>query len=391
MGRRSRGPRASSVLPLAVCDREAIADHEVVDRPRSDLVTIAPSLPSSRERGVRPLRPGEVVEGRDRPRIDTGDLGLLVTVDERLVEAHARRDCERPAPRDSVSGRRRERVEAVLRSDDVVGVHLLAHARPALESRNAAPSTATTVTSARPIMSAAAVDAVRDGLRIAFSRASSPGRPPTRSAGQPTTAASGLHEPGSEQGDPEEERERPDTEQEEHGLGLQPGRGEGDREDHDRDGDRRERDVRSVGGEARRRQASRPRAPPRSAARGSPGGPARCSRRTVTVMPIDEAHHDRPRGEDGAGLRQVDADRDEERVQPLPHAEAEEQPDHRREEADDEPLEDDGREHLASRAAERPQRCELPRALRDGDRERVEDDERADEEGDRRRSRAGST
>ena len=48
----------------------------------------------------------------------------------------------------------------------------------------------------------------------------------------------------------------------------------------------------------------------------------------------------------------------------------------------DEPLEDDRAEHLAAGAAERPQRGELARALRDGDRQRVEDDERADEQGD---------
>ena len=39
-------------------------------------------------------------------------------------------------------------------------------------------------------------------------------------------------------------------------------------------------------------------------------------------------------------------------------------------------------EHLAARAAERPQRRELAGALRDGDRQRVEDDERTDEERD---------
>ena len=40
-------------------------------------------------------------------------------------------------------------------------------------------------------MRAAAVDAVRPGFRIAFSRASIPAAPPTRAAGQPSTEASG--------------------------------------------------------------------------------------------------------------------------------------------------------------------------------------------------------
>ncbi len=55
-----------------------------------------------------------------------------------------------------------------------------------------APSTATTVTSVSPIMSAAAVEAVRLGWRPAFAPASSPATPPARRAGQPTTRVSGL-------------------------------------------------------------------------------------------------------------------------------------------------------------------------------------------------------
>ena len=51
-------------------------------------------------------------------------------------------------------------------------------------------------------------------------------------------------------------------------------------------------------------------------------------------------------------------------------------------EPDDERLEDHRAEDLAPRRADRPQRCELARTLRDRDREGVEDDERADEEGD---------
>ena len=54
-----------------------------------------------------------------------------------------------------------------------------------------AASTATSVTSARPIISAEAVDAVRVGLRIAFPRASLPAAPPIFVAGQPSTSASG--------------------------------------------------------------------------------------------------------------------------------------------------------------------------------------------------------
>ena len=52
-------------------------------------------------------------------------------------------------------------------------------------------STAKVVTSASPIISAAAVEAVRAGLRIAFRRASVPAAPPILVAGQPITSASG--------------------------------------------------------------------------------------------------------------------------------------------------------------------------------------------------------
>ena len=50
---------------------------------------------------------------------------------------------------------------------------------------------ATKVTSASPIISADAVDAVRFGFRFELSRASTPAVPPKRVAGQPSTDASG--------------------------------------------------------------------------------------------------------------------------------------------------------------------------------------------------------
>ncbi len=54
------------------------------------------------------------------------------------------------------------------------------------------PMTATKVTSAMPIISAAAVDAVRPGLRMALPSASIPAAPPMRRAGMPTTRVSGT-------------------------------------------------------------------------------------------------------------------------------------------------------------------------------------------------------
>ncbi len=54
-----------------------------------------------------------------------------------------------------------------------------------------AASTETSVTSASPIISADAVEAVRCGFRRALSRASAPAAPPILAAGQPSTHANG--------------------------------------------------------------------------------------------------------------------------------------------------------------------------------------------------------
>ena len=62
---------------------------------------------------------------------------------------------------------------------------------PANEPLRACAKTATNTTIARPIMRAAAVAAVRDGLRPAFSRARRPLVGASRSSGQPSTRLSG--------------------------------------------------------------------------------------------------------------------------------------------------------------------------------------------------------
>ncbi len=59
------------------------------------------------------------------------------------------------------------------------------------ELRSPWPRTATNVISAIPIISAAAVEAVREGFRVALSRARSPATPPSFVPGQPSTNASG--------------------------------------------------------------------------------------------------------------------------------------------------------------------------------------------------------
>jgi hypothetical protein len=98
--------------------------------------------------------------------------------------------------------------------------------------------------------------------------------------------------------------------------------------------------------------------------------------------PDDERDDHRARREHPIRCRKLDAQTAEQRLDPLCEQHAEPEPDERGEKPDHERLEDHRAEDLASRRADRPQRGELARPLGDGDRERVEDDEPADEERD---------
>ena len=115
-------------------------------------------------------------------------------------------------------------------------------------------------------------------------------------------------------------------------------------------------------------------------ARGAQGGAQRGQQRYE--HPHDQRHSHRARGENRARVRQIDAEGDQQRVEPLRQREAEQEPDQRGEQADCERFEQHRPQHLAPRRAERAQRRELARALGDGDRERVGDHEAADEQGD---------
>ena len=78
----------------------------------------------------------------------------------------------------------------------------------ATELFSPAAKTVTKVTRARPIISAAAVTAVRLGLRWVFSRARRPVSLRRRSSGAPAIAASGAHQARAEQRDGEDDRDR---------------------------------------------------------------------------------------------------------------------------------------------------------------------------------------
>ena len=161
-----------------------------------DSVTMAPSSPSCASVSARPLGPVELVEVADGRRVDAADDGLLA-VDERRRRSgrsrrrrrrRSRRACRRPWRRTSRRWRRRARSR---RSGAASSTASLTEARRPL------PSTATAVTSVRPTISAAAVAAVRDGLRTEFELARRPAEPPVRRAGQPTRLASGLTSRGA--------------------------------------------------------------------------------------------------------------------------------------------------------------------------------------------------
>ena len=157
----------------------------------------------------RALSPVETVGLRDRGRVDAAHVDLVAGDLApgrcgRWRRRHARRVAR------GVADVRRDGRPSVLRRDDVVGadlaVELVLH-----RGAQPWPSTATNVTSVRPIISAAAVEAVRPGLRIAFSRASLPAAPPRRAAGAPTTRASGLTSRGASIATPTKSPRAPPT------------------------------------------------------------------------------------------------------------------------------------------------------------------------------------
>jgi hypothetical protein len=100
----------------------------------------------------------------------------------------------------------------------------------------------------------------------------------------------------------------------------------------------------------------------------------------------DQAHHqghDDGAGEDlGTGGGQVDPEGLEQALQPEGDEDAEPQPDDRREEADHAGLGDHRHHHLAAAGPQGPQEGQLAGPLGHQDRERVEDDEAADEQRD---------
>ena len=99
-------------------------------------------------------------------------------------------------------------------------------------------------------------------------------------------------------------------------------------------------------------------------------------------MPEKQGDDHGPELEEEPAVRQCEADCLEQREEPLRKSKPEEEADDRGHHAHRQRLDDDGEPHLTARCAERAQRRKLARALRDRDRERVDDHERTDEERD---------
>ena len=184
----------------------------------------------------------------------------------------------------------------------------------ATELFSPAEKTVTKATSARPIISAAAVTAVRLGLRWAFSRASRPSRRRTRSSGQPATAASG----GTRRGLKSETAITITTAP----PPISPARGAGVRIPEQADQDHRQADQRRAGSRRRRKTSRRRRVGVGTKACRAAIGGTRVERRAgiseetrVTRIADQQRDDDRAGLHHQAGGRQVDFERFQQRLQ----------------------------------------------------------------------------
>ena len=247
-----------------------------------------------------------------------------------------------------------------------------------------AASTETSVTSARPIISADAVEAVRCGLRLGVARARALRR---RRRASPPASPSQVRErpdePLREQCDAEEDHQRAEAHpDEQRGRARCPGRRAPRR-------GRRSREASggSIPGRAGTRSGTAASvAPSRTAASGGTRVARKAGRRLATTRDEDARSERDHAPRSAVRMRplfgSVKPDGVEEREQAFRQPDADREPDQRRQHADDERLDQDRGQDLPTRRADGAQGRELPRPLGDRDRERVGDHEAADEERD---------
>ena len=240
---------------------------------------------------------------------------------------------------------------------------------------NDAASTVNNVTTPIPTISADAVDDVRRGFRIAFCRASFPVMRRTTGSGAPSAAAAGRATTGPNTTKPRIVRNAPSpatpipappaapatTSATPPAVNTAPNASRvfdttaAVQRDLAQRGDRRDARGAHCRGDAR-----------------------------------DERHEhtDRERPDHGArthgerGGRHAHAGRVHQREQTGGEPDPDGEPEHRRDEPDHERFQRDRAQHLRARGADRAEECRFARALRDQDRERVVDAERADEQRD---------
>ena len=275
---------------------------------------------------------------------------------------------------------------------EAVGLHHVVGPQPRgrcsrpTDARADAPKVAVRPTSASPITSADAVIAVRRGLRMAFARASDPGRTEADASGAPRARTAGRATAGSSSTTPSEHAER--AERDHLHLVEEPADVSGTREPVDEQrrppatsttspiaiptAERADCPWRHVGDGRHRRH---PRRPHRREDGGDHGD-----------HDADEQARPRPCGRartvEVAG-RSSPSSRSRSRS-PTPSTIPDHQPEHRRHRADHERLEHDRPHHLPAGRTHGSQQPELAGALGHQDREGVEDDEGADHHADGR-------
>ena len=243
-------------------------------------------------------------------------------------------------------------------------------------------SIATRVTSARPIISADAVEAVRWGLRRALSRASLPMAPAILVAGHPSQFASTGTIRADSSAMPMNTSTAPRP--------ISPSTPPVPLATNRPTSSDMKPSATAVAEAGLRYFANLPSgsvAPSRTAAIGSTRVARIAGRRLasiVTTTPTTIATMIVLGLDHRARVGQRQPGRVEEREQALREPQPHEQPDRRGDQPDHERLEHDRPPHLAAGGAERPQGPELPRPLGDRDRQRVGDHEAAHEQRDAR-------
>ena len=225
-------------------------------------------------------------------------------------------------------------------------------------------------------MSAEAVCAVRRGLRMEFSRPSLPGSPSNPGQRTADHARDRARDRRGQHGDADEDADRAHAHQRDGGLGQPDGQ-----QDHADQGQGRAPDEPAPQRDARAGLTIIERGDRRDAH----GVPRRTDRGHDRHADADgQPHQHGTRLEHQRSGGQCDPEPAQQRLEPERGQHAQAKADHGRDEPGEGRLGEHGTEHLTAARADDPQQGQFARPLPDDDRERVEDGEPADEQGDER-------